>query len=62
MTFALQDTQLWDHIIRTARRPLELKESEKNNEDRKECIYQRWKKIWDFDLGVRKTGVKISKM
>ena len=44
MTFALQDAKLWDHIIGIARRPLELKEMEKNDEDRKEGIYQRWEK------------------
>ncbi len=62
MTFALQDVKLWDYIIGTAKRSPELKETEKNDEDRKERIYQRWEKIQDLDLDVQKTDVKISRM
>ncbi len=62
MNFALQDAKLCDHIIGSARRPPELKETSDDNEDKKERIYQRWEKIWDFDLDVRKTAAKISKM
>ena len=62
MTFALQDAKLWNHIIGSARRPLELQETEDNNEDRKERIYQRWEKIRNFDLDARKTAAKISRM
>ena len=46
----------------SARRPPELKETKDEDEDRKECIYQRWKKIQGFDLDVRKTAAKISRM
>ncbi len=46
----------------SARRPPELKETENKDEDRKERIYQRWEKIRDFDLDVRKTAAMISKM
>ena len=62
MTFALQDAKLWDHIMGSARRPPELKETSDDDEDRKERIYQRWEKIRDFDLDVRKTAAKISRM
>ena len=62
MTFALQDAKLWDHIMGSARRPPELKETKDDDEDRKKRIYQWWKKIRDFDLYVRKTAAKISKM
>ena len=62
MTFALQDAKLWDHIMGFVRRPPELKETEDDDKDRKERIYQRWKKIRDFDLDPRKTAVKISRM
>ncbi len=48
--------------MRSARRPLELKEIKNNDEDRKERIYQRWEKIRDFDLDVQKTAAKISRM
>ncbi len=59
MTFALYDAKLWDHIMGSARRPLELKETKNNDEDRKECIYLRWENIRDFDPDVRKTAAKI---
>ncbi len=62
MTFALQDAKLWDHIMGSARRPPELKETSDDDEDRKERIYLRWEKIRDFDLDVRKTAAKISRM
>lgn len=62
MTFALQDAKLWDHIMGSAKRPPELKETSDDDEDRKERIYQRWKKVRDFDLDVRKTAAKISRM
>ncbi len=39
MTFALQDAKLWDHIMGSARRPSELKETSDDDEDRKELIY-----------------------
>lgn len=45
-----------------ARRPQELKKISDDNKDRKKCIYQGCKKIWDFDLDVRKTNTKISRM
>ncbi len=48
--------------MRSARRPLELKETKNDDEDRKERIYQWWEKIQDFDLDVRKTVAKISRM
>ncbi len=62
MIFALKDAKLWDHIMRSARRPTELKETKNDDEDRKERIYQRWKRIWDFNLDVRKTAAKISRI
>ena len=62
MTFALQDAKLWDHIMGSARRPPELKETSNDDEDRKERIYQRWEKVRDFNLDVRKTAAKISRM
>ncbi|MCJ1347562.1 hypothetical protein MMC31_005787 [Peltigera leucophlebia] len=46
----------------SARRPPELKETSDDDEDRKERIYQRWKEIRDFDLDLRKTTAKISRM
>ena len=52
MTFALQDAKSWNHIMGSTRRPPELKETLDNNKDRKECIYQWWEKIRDFDLDV----------
>ncbi len=62
MTFALQDAKLWDHIMGSARRPKELKETSDDDEHKKERIYQRWEKIQDFDLDVRKTAAKISRI
>ncbi len=62
MTFALQDAKLWDHIIATTRRPPGLEKTEKDNKDRKKCIYQRQKNIRDFDLNIQRTSAKISKM
>ncbi len=62
MTFALQDAKLWDQIMGSARSPLEFKETKDDDEDRKEHIYQRWKKIQNFDLDIQKTAAKISWM
>ncbi len=61
MTFALKDARLLAHIDGSAR-PTELKEKLEHNKDRNERIYQRWKKIQDFDLNVLKTAAKISRM
>ena len=44
------------------KRPLELKETSDDDEDKKKRIYLRWKKIQDFDLDIRKTAAKISRM
>ncbi len=46
----------------SARRLPELKETSDDDEDRKERIYLLWDKIQDFDLGVRKTAAKISRI
>ncbi len=62
MTFALQDAKLWDHIMGSERRLSELKETKDDDGDRKERIYQRWEKIRNFNLDVRKTAAKISRM
>ncbi len=62
MTFALQDTKLWDHIMGYGRRPTELKETLDDDEDKKERIHLRWERIQDFNLDVRKTAAMISKM
>lgn len=62
MTFILQDTILWEYVMGSARRPSELKEKLNNNKKRKECIYQGWKKIRNFNLNVFKTTAKISKI
>lgn len=62
MTFALQNTKLWDYIIGSAKRPSELKETLDDNKDRKKRIYQQWKKIRDFDLDICMTAAKILKM
>ena len=39
-----------------------LKETLNNNENKKERIYQWWEKIRDFDLEIRKTAAKLSKI
>ena len=62
MTFALQDAKLWDYIMTSAKRRSELKNTKDNDKDKKERIYQRWKKIRDSDLDLQKTAVKISRM
>ncbi len=46
----------------SARRPSELKKTSDDDEDRKERVYLWWEKIRDFDLDVRKTAAKISRM
>ncbi len=61
MSLALQEAKLLEHIMRSAKRSQELKETIDNDEDKKECIYQEWKKIRDFDLDVQKRA-KISRM
>ncbi len=62
MTFGVQDAKLWDHIMGSPRRLPELNKTKDDDEDRKKRIYQRWKKIQDFDLDVKKTAAKISRM
>ncbi len=62
ITFALHDTKLLNSIMGSARRPPELKKTKDDDEDRKERIHQRWEKIRDLDLDVRKTAAKISRM
>ena len=62
MIFALQDAKLWDHNMGSARRPTEFKDTKDDDEDRKECIYQRWGKIRDFDQDVQKIAAKISRI
>ncbi len=46
----------------SARRSSEFKETKDDDENKKKRIYQRWKKIRDFDLDVQKTAAKISKI
>lgn len=63
MTFAIQDAKLWNHINRSARQTLKLKEkSDNRDKDRKKYIYQLWKNIQDLYLNIIKTTTKISRM
>lgn len=46
----------------SVRRPPKLKETENNDENKKKCIFQRWEKIWDFDIDIQTTAAKILEM
>ena len=62
MSFALEGSKLWDHILGLAVAPPALTAKPDDTEERSERVYQRFLKIKDFTDDARRTVAKIGRM
>lgn len=62
MSFALEEANLWDHVLGTAIPPPVLQPKPDDNEERTERIYQRFLKVKEFSDDARRAVAKICQM
>ena len=62
MSFALEESKLWDHVLELAVAPPALIAKPNNIEEKSERVYQQFLKIKDFTDYAQRTVAKIGRM